>query len=161
MRAFSQTESQSKRHLTRRELLRNSLVAAAPLIIPVHVLGSESSPAANDRIHIGLIGAGIRGRQLIGDMPADGRIVAISDCFLPRIQRILKPETGLDMPAAFGEFVDRDASSCTTYADYRKMIEEAKLDAVVVAAPDIIIAQARGPCLPGRARCLLLEAADC
>jgi predicted dehydrogenase len=33
-------------------------------------------------------------------------------------------------------FAERDAPRCATYEDYRQMIDEAKLDAVVIAAPD-------------------------
>jgi predicted dehydrogenase len=107
--------------LNRREFLRKGFIAATPLIVPAHVLGDDNVPGANERIDIGVIGAGIRGKHLIGDMPVAGRLVAVCDSYEPRIDEVrkLKPEA---------EFA--------AYTDYRTMIEEAKLDAVVIAAPD-------------------------
>jgi predicted dehydrogenase len=85
------------------------------------VFGDRNAPSANEQIRIGVIGAGIRGKQLIADLPADGRIVAVCDCYEPRMDEVrkLKPDT----PFA-------------AYTDYRTMIDEAKLDAVIIAAPD-------------------------
>lgn len=76
---------------------------------------------ANDQIAVGLIGAGIRGRVLARDMPGDARIVAVCDCYTPRIEQVrsLIPDKRI-----------------TAYSDYREMIAEAKLDAVVITAPD-------------------------
>jgi hypothetical protein len=54
----------------------------APLVTPAAVLGRDGAPTANDRVHVGVIGAGIQGKQLIGDMPNSGRVVAVCDCFL-------------------------------------------------------------------------------
>jgi predicted dehydrogenase len=109
------------RRSSRREILRRSFVAAAPFIIPSVVFGDENAPGANERIDIGVIGAGIRGKQLIGDMPAGGQVVAVCDCYEPRIGEVrkLKPDTTF--------------TACT---DYRAMIAEAKLDAVIIAVPD-------------------------
>ncbi len=115
------TRSTSKRLITRRSLLKLGVVGATPLFIPSHVFGDEQTLSANERIHIGVIGAGIRARQLIGDMPAGGRVVAVCDCYEPRIDRIRE----LDSTAEFA-----------AYADYRQMISKAKLDAVIITTPD-------------------------
>ena len=109
------------RRVPRREFLGYGVALAMPVVVPSHVFGDKRTPAANERIHIGVIGAGIRGKHLIADMPADGRVVAVCDCYEPRIDeaRRLIPD-----------------ATIATFADYRKMIEEAKLDAVIIAAPD-------------------------
>jgi predicted dehydrogenase len=91
------------------------------LIVPSHVFGDTNSPGANERIKIGLIGAGIRGRHLMGDMPPGGCVVAVCDCYEPRIDRIRKLDPTADFAA---------------YADYRQMIGEAKVDAVIITTPD-------------------------
>ena len=116
------TDSAFRRNsLNRRRFLKTAVGAAGPLFIPTHVLSDVNTPGANERIRIGVIGAGIRGKQLIGDMPAEGRVVAVCDCYEPRIDEVrkLKPDATFD-----------------AYADYRTMIDEAKLDAVIVAVPD-------------------------
>jgi predicted dehydrogenase len=101
--------------------LHSVSIASAPLFIPSRVFGDRDAPGANDRVHIGVVGIGIRGRYLIRDMPADGRVTALCDCYLPRVERVRKaaPET-----------------KYAAYADYRTMIDEAKLDAVIIATPD-------------------------
>jgi len=94
--------------------------AAIPWIVPGGVLAAADRPGANDRVVIGFIGTGGRARQLMDHVPAGGRIVAISDCFAQRMTETLQ-QKGTDWK---------------TYADYRKMFDAEKLDAVVVATPD-------------------------
>ena len=51
----------------RRRFLETAVAtsAAAPFIIPRHVLASDGNPGANDRIKVGIIGLGLRIRQLL------------------------------------------------------------------------------------------------
>ncbi len=109
------------RRLNRRDFVSTALAASGPLVIPSHVLADADMPAANERINIGVIGAGIRGKQLIGDLPADAQLVAVCDCYEPRIDEVrkLNPET-----------------TFAAFTDYRTMMDEAKLDAVIISAPD-------------------------
>ena len=113
----------SSRHarFDRRCLLKSAVFSTGVLFIPSHVFGAAGRPGANERIVIGVIGTGIRGRHLIGDMPAGGRIAALCDCYEPRIDQVRK----LHPEAKFA-----------AYPDYRTMIEEGNLDAVIVTAPD-------------------------
>ena len=93
---------------------------AIPTFVPSHALGAPGRPGPNDRIGIGFIGVGGRGRQLIDHMPGDGRIVAISDAFRERSEdtnRIKKAHWKI-------------------YDDYRHLLEAKDIDAVVVATPD-------------------------
>ncbi|MCX8035758.1 MAG: Gfo/Idh/MocA family oxidoreductase [Candidatus Sumerlaeia bacterium] len=108
--------------MSRRVFLKNHAVAAAvaPLILRPGVLGAAGRPGANDRILIGVIGTGGRARQLMNQMPPDGRIVAISDCYIKRMEEAM---AGKDV-------------KWNMYQDYRKMFEKEKLDAVLVATPD-------------------------
>ena len=64
-------------------------------------------------IRIGLIGAGGRCNQLIDQVPAPGKIVAASDCFLYRVT----------------ETQHKKKTNWKLYQDYRKMFEAEKLDA--------------------------------
>lgn len=90
-----------------------------PLFVPSRVLGKAGVPGANDRIHVGIIGTGIRGKYLIGDMPGDGRLVAICDCYLPRVHEALKPSSSSAYATVLETFVERDAARCASYTDYR------------------------------------------
>ena len=112
------------RKLSRRRFLkRNTLLAAgaaAPCFVPASALAAPDQPGANDRVVIGFVGTGGRARQLMDHVPADGRIVAICDCYRQRCIETLQQK----------------GTSWKTYQDYRRMFDEENLDAVVVATPD-------------------------
>ena len=109
---------------------------AAPILVPRTVLGSPGKPGPNDRIRIGVVGTGIRGKQLIGNLPPEGRVTAICDCHAGRMAGILRPDMSTMQGALLRPFVENDAAGCETYRDYRRMFEDAELDAVIIAAPD-------------------------
>jgi predicted dehydrogenase len=81
-----------------------------------------------------VIGAGIRGKYLIANMSLQGQVVAVCDCYVPRVADTLRA-TGRyrDLLARFR---DGDASRCKVYQDYRRMIDTERLDAVMIATPD-------------------------
>ena len=110
---------------SRRTFLRAAATAiAAPHLIPAHVL---AAPGANGRIRVGLIGAGGRARDLLKESPPDLNFTAVADCDLRQIAAYRKwaQETCPDkLPAA-----------CSQYQDYRQMLDNEKLDGVVVATP--------------------------
>lgn len=105
-----------------------------PTIVPARVRGAANLPGANERLHVGVIGAGIRGKYLIANLPPEGRVVAVCDCYLPRVADTLGAR------GRFGglltRFRDGDARSCRMHQDYRKMLSAEKLDAVIIATPD-------------------------
>src|SRR5215813_13229518 len=76
---------------------------------------------ANDRLRAGIIGAGGRGRYLIGQFKEAGtEIGAVCDIYEPNLQAGLK-----------------DASSgAKSFRDYRKLLDDKSIDAVIVATPD-------------------------
>jgi predicted dehydrogenase len=112
--------------MNRRRFINAVAAASAPLIVPSHVLGRPGRPGANDRIQIGFIGAGGRGKWLMsyfGNEITDAEIVAVCDCYLPRCY-------GTDGTAA--KPLPDGALKATKYQNYRKMFEKEKLDAVFV-----------------------------
>jgi len=122
--------------LSRRSFLKRSAAAAAagvvaPYIIPSGVLGAPGRPGANDVVNIGVVGTGNRGRQLMKFVEREvggARIVAISDCYIKRM------EEALDLcKKKWSRF---SKGNWNTYQDYRRMFEAEKLDAVIVATPD-------------------------
>jgi len=95
--------------MNRRTLLAMTAVSA----LRVH--------GANDRIRVGLIGCGHRGRYLAGLFQESGaQVAAVCDVY----------ETNL---AAGRKLAPDGAASC---GDYRRMLDDSSLDAVIIAAPD-------------------------
>ncbi len=98
--------------LTRRTFLGVGAATAAGL--------SKAAYAANDRIQIGVIGTGARSQELMSalmELPA-ARIVAVTDAYKGRIERAV------------------DRTKAKPYANYKEILADKSIDAVVVATPD-------------------------
>ncbi len=91
---------------------------------------------ANDRIQIGVIGTGVRGKYLIGNMPQGGQVVALCDCSLQRMHETREPQGEFEFVETLATFRDTDAHGCTLHQDYRRMLAEERLDAVMISTPD-------------------------
>jgi predicted dehydrogenase len=100
---------------------------AAPQIIPSTALGAPGKVGANDRIYIGLIGAGNRSQQLTTESPADLKLVAVADCDLRAIPGYLAAVRQVKDPIV--------SDKCASYQDYRQMLSTERLDGVFVATP--------------------------
>ena len=107
---------------TRRRFLKavGASGALLPSIVPATVLGRDGSAAASETILVGVIGSGNRARQLMDQLPEEGRVIAIADCYQARLDQTLREKK----------------QQWKTYGDYRQMIDEEPLDAVIVATPD-------------------------
>jgi len=93
---------------------RNFVAATAPLFVP------QSAFGANDRLTYGLIAAGGRGRYLQRTFNKLGaNCAAIAEVYEPNTAEALK-----------------EAPSAKTFVEYRKLLEDKSLDAVVIASPD-------------------------
>lgn len=116
---------------TRRAFLKKSLVAGGaammPLIVPAHVLGRGGGVAPSNRIVLGGIGLGPRGRQVLGSMIAepDVQFVAIAD-----VQAALRASLKALADETYGN------SDCATYRDFRELIARPDIDAVLIATGD-------------------------
>jgi predicted dehydrogenase len=109
----------SEYHWTRREMLK-AAAAALPAIVPARVLGLEGATPPSETVNVGVIGCGGRARAVIreaADVPGF-RAVAASDCELQRAEAYVKQLSG--------------GADWGAYRDFRKMIEQEKLDAVMV-----------------------------
>ncbi len=85
-----------------------------------------ASTRANSTLGIGVIGIGIRGKNLMRPLMHrdDTRIVAVCDVAGPRLLR------GMRMVE------DMDGEPCAAYLDFLDMLQREDLDAVVIATPD-------------------------
>jgi len=81
----------------------------------------QSIKGANERIRVGIIGAGGRGRYLTGEFKEIGaEMVAVCDIYEPNLQEGLKAAN----------------TGAKPFSDYKKLLEDKTIDAVVVATPD-------------------------
>lgn len=108
--------------LTRRGFLAGGLKAGlvgvvAPLILPARARAAAGRPGANDRINVAYIGMGRRARQLM-DLPADMQIVAVSDVNRQRMDEVA------------------DKRGWRKYQDYRELLAQDDIDAVIISTPD-------------------------
>ncbi len=127
----------SNLHLSRRQFLKSSLLAAAsasafPTIVPSSVLGAD---APSRKIQIGQIGCGRIGHTM--DMPGllkqdRARIVALCDVDSKRLQHA---KTFVE-----GTYAKKTGSNSTvtlkTYGNYRELINDPQVDAIAVSLPD-------------------------
>ncbi|MCS7026645.1 MAG: Gfo/Idh/MocA family oxidoreductase [Bryobacteraceae bacterium] len=91
-----------------------SAMVAAPLFVPASAFG------ANERLQYGVIAVGGRGRYLNRKFKELGaRCVAVCDVYEPHIALALK-----------------DTPDVKTYVEYRELLENKDVEAVVIASPD-------------------------
>ncbi|GAB5439915.1 MAG: Gfo/Idh/MocA family oxidoreductase [Fuerstiella sp.] len=118
---------------SRRSFLFTSGATAASLTAASwSKLASGASP--NERIRVGVIGTGVRGKYLIGNLPETAQVVAICDCAASRMTETLQPRKTFRNVLA--NFTQNDAADCRQYQDYRHLLEQSALDAVIIATPD-------------------------
>jgi predicted dehydrogenase len=112
----------SKHPFSRRRLLKGAAAAAvgAPTVITSTALGTQDTPPASERVVLGHIGVGNRGRSLLrGFMNCKGaQSVAASDCYRQRREAIA------------------DTIQGKAHADFRDLLARDDIDAVVVATAD-------------------------
>jgi predicted dehydrogenase len=113
------------RRLSRRGLLKTALSASVFSIVPSRVMGAD---APSKRITLGCIGVGIHGRgynlaSFLGQ--SDAQVVAVCDVF------------GSKRDAAQQLVHQRyQNTDCKAYTDFRRILEDPSIDAVVISTPD-------------------------
>src|SRR5260370_7274970 len=95
-------------------MARSGALAAAPMFVP------RSAWGANDRLAYAVIGTGGRGRYISRNFQKLGaQCVAVSDVYEPNLEK-----------------ARADAPGATGYVDYRELLRQNGIDAVVIATPD-------------------------
>ena len=119
------TQDETVHAMTRRGFLRRGAAAGlaaavTPMALRSGVLAANGNPGANDRLAIGLIGAGAMGPGLarIMSLQDDVAIAAVAD---------------VDLDKAEAVAADHGADS---YQDYRYMLERDDIYAVIIATPE-------------------------
>jgi len=125
-------------HTSRRAFLNSSLSAGSGFFVGADwsplLANEEDATSPNERIDIAVIGTGVRGKYLIGNLPPSVHVKAICDCARSRMADTLAP-VGVFKPL-LARFLETDARRCATYQDYRRLLDREKLDAVIIATPD-------------------------
>ena len=85
-------------------------------------------PGPNDTINLGVIGLGMRAKQLLSEfLRIEGvRVIAVCDIDDQRINRAVSI-----IDSHYGE-----DGACVAYKDFRELIEREDIDGVIVATPD-------------------------
>jgi len=114
------------REPSRRDFIRNAVATAAagvtaPYFVSAHALGSPGKPGANDRIQLGLIGAGGMGTGNLANCAKYPDVVVTGICDVWKRKRDL--------------LVAKHKESAKPYHDYREMLQQKDIDAVIIATP--------------------------
>ena len=116
------------RSITRRSFLAKSAPAlAVPTIIPSHVLGRNGAVPPSEKIVLGAIGIGPRGRYVLSAMlnEPDVKFVSICDVQADRRQQVK-------------DIADKHYgnSDCVMYRDMFELLDRKDIDAVLIATGD-------------------------
>lgn len=109
--------------ISRREFLKNIGMTGAGVLLaasPWLSAFSEAVNTSNEKCRLGVIGPGSRGRFLMSFLVQNPKvdIVALCDIYQPSIDEALKP-----------------APKAKVYGDYRELLENNNIDAILVATP--------------------------
>jgi predicted dehydrogenase len=102
-------------NISRRTFTKAGLASTAiPYLLPKRAKG------ANDRIRVGVIGAGNRSGLLIDQLPEGAEIVAVADCYRKRME----------------DAVGKRKANWRIYEDHRELLERKDIDGVIVGTND-------------------------
>lgn len=113
--------------VSRRRFFKTSAALAAPVIIPGSVLGLNGQVAPSNKITMGVLGWGMQGPGNTNNFlnMADVQVVASCNIDSEHQERALK--------AINGKYGNKD---CKSFKDYREMMADKSIDAIMQALPD-------------------------
>jgi glucose-fructose oxidoreductase len=109
------------RRISRRTALKLGMAGiAVPTLISSSALGDASTSPASERVTLGHIGVGMRGRQILGYIKGQPGLqsLAVSDCF----------EGNREHAAQL--------TGAEAYSDFRRLLDRKDIDGVIIATPD-------------------------
>lgn len=98
-----------------------------PLIVPAHVLGRGGGVAPSNRIVLGGIGIGPRGKFVLAPMMAEPDVQFVATC---DVQARMRDEIKGIADSTYGN------KGCATYRDMRELLARPDIDAVLIATGD-------------------------
>jgi predicted dehydrogenase len=128
---------------------RREFIAKTGMVTAGVALGATSISAsayrnilgANDKVNVGFIGLGNRGSQLLSLFMTqpDARIAAFCDTYEPymlRDRNLVDPRYIKDLGGQIPKLGEKFPDKVAQYADFRKLLDDKTIDAVVIATPD-------------------------
>ena len=122
-------------YTTRRGFLKTgALAVGAPWVIPSSAMGLETKEIPSNRIGLGFIGLGAMNSGHIGRFLAQSDVQIVAGCDPWTHKRETAQERIHSRYAdMFGKGIYR---GCAVYNDFRDLIQDSNVDAVVIATPD-------------------------
>lgn len=113
--------------LSRRGFLKAAAVGSvlgAPQVVPGRVLGKDGAVSPSERIVVGGIGIGNRGTYDLGCFLEQGDVQFVAVCDIKEARR-----------TAVKKMADKKYGNndCTTYRDFRELLDRPNIDAVLIA----------------------------
>lgn len=127
---------------TSRRQFATTTAAAATMfdIVPARVLGLQGQTPPSDTLHFGHIGIGGRGRGFLRPESNIGQRVPAPLNLGGDGSRMLRPVRSVALcdvdPKRLDEAASRVGGRPKTYKDFRRLLEDKDVDAVVIASPD-------------------------
>ncbi|MDR3110926.1 MAG: Gfo/Idh/MocA family oxidoreductase [Planctomycetaceae bacterium] len=114
-------------NFSRRNFLKTSAVFAAPFVLPGRVFGKDGEVAPSNKITLGVIGVGGRGRHDLKRMlrQPDVQLLSIAD-----VQSARRNSAKEWVAKDFG------VKTCDTYRDFRDILDRKDIDTVLIATGD-------------------------
>src|SRR5688572_17849992 len=110
----------SRTHFSRRRFLQTTAAASAVFAMPYYV--PSTAFGANEKVNTGHIGLGGQGNGNLGKFGSQA--IALCDVDKGRVA------------GAAGKFAEKHKRDLQTYGDYRKLLDNKDIDAVVISTPD-------------------------
>ena len=107
---------------------------AVPCLIPRSALAQNGNPGANEKVAVGVVGAGYRIREIMNH-PKLMRLQAICDVQDSQIDLTINGNPGEHRPYPGYKTLDPDAVKAVRYKHYLEMFDKEKLDGVFITTP--------------------------
>jgi predicted dehydrogenase len=129
---------------SRREFITKTGIITAGMAsgaITLNAASYRNIQGANNKLNVGFIGIGNRGSQLLGLFmkQPDVNVAAFCDVYEPymlRDRNLVEKRWLDDMPGQVPRMGESFPGKVERYSDYRKLLENKSIDAVVIATPD-------------------------
>jgi predicted dehydrogenase len=118
---MSDLQELSRRKFVTKTATVGAASAAVPYIVSAKALGNQDNPGANDKIHVGLIGCGGMGRGNLRNCAAHPDVAVTAACDVQQ--------------GRLDATVNAYKESAKPYRDYRELLAQKDVDAVIVATP--------------------------
>ena len=120
--------------LSRRSFLKSASVASLATAVPVVWSSATAADKPSERLTVGVIGVGTMGRGHLGGLLGNAGVKVVAVC------DVVKERIDAAMEMVSKRYADKVKSGtdkgCKSYTDFRDLLAEKSIDAVLIATPD-------------------------